>query len=169
MTNLITKLAFVGILSLGTLGTIHSFSGKEKVIENEVYTTNEYTNQEQSTSISLDNAKALALEKVNGTIIRTEQDNEDFEIYIQSENYIYEIEIDKINGRIDSIDQEIINEWISMEEAKQIALSQVSGTIIDVDFDDGFEYSIEILKGFAKYEVEIDARNGKVLKIEKDD
>lgn len=61
---------------------------------------------------------------------------------------------------------------INMEKAKQIALEQISGKIIQAktEVDDGitkFEIIVQAKDG--RYEVEIDKATGKVLEVEKEE
>ena len=60
---------------------------------------------------------------------------------------------------------------ISMEQAKQIALKQVQGaTVTDAEFDrTGNVYEIELRKGYVKYDIEVSASTGAVIKVEIDD
>lgn len=63
-------------------------------------------------------------------------------------------------------------EAISLEEAEDIALKEVDGEILKAgkDKDDGITYyDFTIVTDSEKYEVEVNAENGKVLKVEKDD
>lgn len=128
---------------------------------------------QKNKNITLDKAKELALKKVNGKIVSSRSDEEDYEIIIQKDNYMYELDVDKKTGRIDDMDREVIknrDNVISLEKAKEIALNKVNGTIQSVDYDqDDLEYSIEIMSNHVEYEVEIDGLSGKVLKVEKDD
>lgn len=61
---------------------------------------------------------------------------------------------------------------LTLEEAQEIALKEVSGKVLKAkeDKDDGVVYyDFIIVSDTEKYEVEIDANSGKVLKMEKDD
>lgn len=62
---------------------------------------------------------------------------------------------------------------ISEDEAKKLALQQVSGKVIHVDLDSEngkLKYEVIIMTDQKKvYEVEIDAGTGKVLKVEQED
>lgn len=63
-------------------------------------------------------------------------------------------------------------EAISLEEAEDIALKEVDGEVLKAkkDKDDGITYyDFTIVTDSEKYEVEVNAENGKVLKVEKDD
>ncbi|WML50833.1 PepSY domain-containing protein [Neobacillus sp. PS3-12] len=62
-------------------------------------------------------------------------------------------------------------EAITMEKAKQIALSKVKGKILSakVEKDDGMEkYEIIVQAKDGKYEIEIEKSSGKVLEVEKE-
>jgi len=125
-----------------------------------------------SKKISIEEAKRIALKKVNGTILDVETDDDEYCFKIKKENYLYEIEIDAISGKVIEFDKEyILSEFnISKEEAKRIALNKINGKIIDMELDeDDCKYNIEILKEGIEYEVEVDASSGKILSIEKDD
>lgn len=122
-------------------------------------------------NITLNQAKDLALKKVNGKIITTKTDSNEYEIIIQKDNYVYEIEVHKKTGKITDIDKEKVKytNVISNTKAKQIALSKVSGTVQSVEYDaDDCEYSVEIMKDGIEYEVTIHARTGRVQEVEKD-
>lgn len=61
---------------------------------------------------------------------------------------------------------------LSLEEAQEIALQEVSGNVVKAkaDRDDGIDYyDFTIITDNEKYEIEIDANSGKIIKIEKDD
>lgn len=64
------------------------------------------------------------------------------------------------------------SKYIGEAKAKSIALEKAPGaTVIKIEFDidDGKEvYEVEMVKGVYEYDVEIDARTGKILKFEKD-
>lgn len=61
---------------------------------------------------------------------------------------------------------------LTLEEAQEIALKEVAGKVLKAkeDKEDGVSYyDFTIITDTEKYEVEIDANSGKVLKMEKDD
>ncbi len=64
------------------------------------------------------------------------------------------------------------NSYIGVEKAKSIALSKAPGaTVVKVEFDkdDGVAvYEVDMVEGRYEYEVEINARTGKILKFEKE-
>ncbi|MEG0275915.1 MAG: PepSY domain-containing protein [Coprobacillus sp.] len=125
-------------------------------------------------AITEDKAKQLALGQVNGKIVDIKADDDDYNVYIEKDNYIYEIEIDRYRGTVDEIDKEkkptTTATVISKEKAKQIALSKVNGTVREIDYDDDdCQYDITIDKDMIEYEIKIDAKSGGVLEIKKDD
>lgn len=133
--------------------------------------------------ISKEEAKKIALEKVNGEIIKIkiddlyDDDGPEYEIKIKSEGSVYEIEIDAITGKIKEfereddgdVDKEELKGKISADKAKSIALERTGGgKIKEFELDDG-EYKIEIKENGKEYEIEIDAKTGKVKEFEVDD
>lgn len=61
---------------------------------------------------------------------------------------------------------------LTLEEAQEIALKEVSGKVLKAheDSDDGVSYyDFTIVTDNEKYEVEVDANSGKIIKMEKDD
>lgn len=61
---------------------------------------------------------------------------------------------------------------LTLEEAQEIALKEVSGKVLKAheDSDDGVSYyDFTIVTDSEKYEVEVDANSGKIIKMEKDD
>ncbi|NRD79212.1 PepSY domain-containing protein [Bacillus sp. BRMEA1] len=64
-----------------------------------------------------------------------------------------------------------VNHPISAKKAKEIALKKVNGEFISIKLenDDGGEhYEVKIKKSGTIYEVEVDAKSGKVLEVEKE-
>ncbi|MEG0013572.1 MAG: PepSY domain-containing protein [Cellulosilyticaceae bacterium] len=141
-----------------------------------------------NTMIDEERAKAVAIEQVpNGTIVEVSHDLNDlrpnYEFTIQEENYEYEIEVDAYTGVVTKIDQDFKifdgsttgnDKIISIDEvkAKEIALAQVpNGTVTKTSFD-GDEYipnyEIDIVADGYEYEFEVDARDGRILKMQKD-
>ena len=132
-----------------------------------------------------DKAKEIALEIVNGQIIKFElddfdDDNPEYEIDIISNGFKYEIELDAYTGKLVSYDKDKIDDdkldkltsettsRISIEEAQSIALEKTGGgTIVKFKLDDD-EYEVEIINGTTEYELEINAYTGKIIKFEKD-
>lgn len=152
---------------------VDKLTGKVDEIDREkVKSTVKQSTVQKSSYITLEKAKELALKEVNGKIMNSRSDEDDYEIIIEKDGYRYEVDVDKRTGRIDDFDKEMIKKSLTVinkEEAKKIALGKVNGTVRSIEYDhDDLEYSIEIVKDRVEYEVEISA-DGKVLKVEKDD
>lgn len=77
---------------------------------------------------------------------------------------------DSVSSASASVNVTVSENVISADRARIIALNRVSGDIIklslDADDDDRPEYDVEILSGNLKYEIEIDAVTGQILKVE---
>ena len=146
---------------------VNKYSGKIEDVDKEEKKV------QSASQISETKAKELALKKVNGTIISVENDEDDYTVTIEKGNYIYEVEVNKYSGKIEDVDKEIkktqSSSKITKEKAKEIALNQVNGKVISVEYDnDDHEYSVEVIMNNIEYEITIDAGNGKVLEVEKD-
>lgn len=50
----------------------------------------------QTTTMTVDEAQKIALQKVKGSIISSEQDDDDYEFDIRDGDYVYEVEVKKI-------------------------------------------------------------------------
>ena len=73
---------------------------------------------------------------------------------------------------IDSNSEQMYPENITLEKAKQIALNEINGTIIEIDgdYDDGeLYYEFKISTGRRVYEIEVHAGSGMITKMELDD
>lgn len=57
---------------------------------------------------------------------------------------------------------------ISQEQAIQIALAKVNGTVTSVELDDNYKYEIEVVLNYFEYDFDIDSSTGAILKLEKD-
>ncbi|MBO0601205.1 PepSY domain-containing protein [Sporosarcina sp. E16_3] len=143
--------------------------------------------------VTMDEAKAIAVKSVGGTVTGIELDREAsgdiYEVEVKSKGFEYDLDIDAKTGKIlrtdkddnddddfdndDSDDKVIVadGKFITEKAAVEIALKQAKGTVTEVklDEDDGrVVYEIEIQDGKYDYDFDIDAISGKVLKFEKD-
>lgn len=57
---------------------------------------------------------------------------------------------------------------ITQQQAIQIALGKVNGTVTKVELDDDNKYEIEIVKGQIEYDFEINEATGAIIKMEQD-
>ena len=66
------------------------------------------------------------------------------------------------------------NGFVSQAQAKKAALARVGGRVISVDFerddeDERAHYDIDIIKNHVEYNVKVDARSGRVIRVHQDD
>lgn len=124
------------------------------------------------------NVVSEALAILNGTVIYTDYDDDDYEIYIETssgavvEFYYEDDELEEMEGEKGPFDYDFaIDGYISFSEALNIALNQVDGTLVewDLDLDDDHYFDFYIDLNGKKYEVEIDAISGEVLEVDQDD
>ena len=150
---------------------------------------------EGKTMISREEAQRIALERVDGEIIKLElddshdDDDPEYDIEILADGVKYEMEIDAYTGEIKEFEaddydhnhddrsasssnqqpQKSSQGRISADQAKSIALELTGGgKITDFDLDDD-EYEIEIKIDGKEYDIEIDAYTGKVIDFEVED
>ncbi|MBM7700320.1 PepSY domain-containing protein [Kurthia huakuii] len=129
----------------------------------------------QTTTMTVDEAQKIALQKVKGSIISSEQDDDDYEFDIRDGDYVYEVEVKKNNGNATTVEKDYKpahDVTVSEEQAREIALKKVpDGEIVklELDDDDGqSRYDVEIVKHDYEHELEIDATTGKILEYERD-
>ncbi|MBD1383555.1 PepSY domain-containing protein [Metabacillus arenae] len=150
-----------------------------------------------SAEVTVEKAKEIALNKTNGgTISELETEKDDraakYEIEVHKDGKEFSLDILKENGEIvkfeeddrdnnddddrdeDDNEEQVqsSNVKVSSEEAVKIALKKVPGTVneVELDEDDGFYvYEIEIDSDKnEKADVDINAENGKVVKVDFD-
>ncbi len=129
----------------------------------------------QANDVTLEEAKEIALAEVGGEIISYEADDDEYTFEILSDDVLYDVEVSANTGKITDIEVETSNTantnntvTITREEAKEIALAEVSGTIDDIDLENGV-YEVDIDDGLDEYTVYIDATTGEVLRTVADD
>ena len=143
--------------------------------------------------VTMEEAKAIAVKSVGGTVTGIELDREAsgdvYEVEVKSKGFEYDLDIDAKTGKVlrtdkddnddddfdndDSDDKVIVadGKFITEKAAVKIAMKQAKGTVTEVKLDeeDGrVVYEIEIQDGKDDYDFDIDAISGKVLKFEKD-
>jgi uncharacterized membrane protein YkoI len=180
--NLKTKLIIGTLVVSGILGT-SACSGTNNQPK---------TAQTNKTSQTISEAKAteIALNTLKGGIVtsshvdKNEKANK-YEISILKEDKNYEVDVDSSSGEILEINQSVqgerkmndvesippdISPKISTEEARQIALNRVRGTITELDlenFNNRLVYDIEISTVYHREaKVIVDAMTGKILQFE---
>lgn len=143
-------------------------------------------------AISLDEAQKIALNAIDGKVIKAKKEHVDgidyYDFEIISDNQKYEIEVDADTGKIikNEKDTDYIpgsNEAsqnsdsqttaISSEDAQKIAMEKVgnNGYLVKCELDNDNnkqKYEIEIKNGNIEYEIDIDANTGEIIKYEED-
>jgi len=140
--------------------------------------------------LTMDEAKAIAVKSVGGTVTGIELDRElagdIYEVEVKSKGFEYDLDIDAKTGKVlrtdkddddfdndDSDDKVIVSDgkFITEKAAVQIAMKQAKGTVTNIELDEEngrVIYEIDIKDGKYDYDFDIDAISGKVLKFEKD-
>lgn len=135
-------------------------------------------------------AEAIALEEVPGTVVSTSIDDEDlnrtvYQVTIDTETARKEVTVNAETGEImeveidddyvpqsDSVEQTTHATLITVEQAEQVALEQVPGTVIKTELDDENDvpvYEVKIQTSSNVQDVTVDAVSGQVLYTEIDD
>ena len=140
--------------------------------------------------MTMEEAQKIALEEVDGEVIKSSEDRDDgrtyyeFEIVTDSEKY--DLEIDGESGDIvkkEKDDDYVANQnttnnqtnqtTITEDEAKKIATDRIGGSgefvRCELDNDDGvLKYEIEVIKDNTEYDIDVDATTGEITKYEED-
>ena len=140
--------------------------------------------------MTMEEAQKIALEEVDGEVIKSSKDRDDgrtyyeFEIVTDSEKY--DLEIDGESGDIakkEKDDDYVANQnttnnqtnqtTITEDEAKKIATDRIGGSgefvRCELDNDDGvLKYEIEVIKVNTEYDIDVGATTGDVTKYEED-
>ncbi len=136
-----------------------------------------------NTKVSLEQAKKIALNDAKGgTLVKAKLDRENgvlvYEVDIVKGNQKFEYDIDASTGKI--VKKEVknlninnnnnTNGKISLEQAKKIALDDAKGgTVVKakLDRENGvLVYEVDIVKGNQKFEYDINATTGRIVKKE---
>ncbi len=149
-----------------------------------VFASDSGTSSESSHSITMDQAKEIALAEVDGNITSAEleEDNNNsyYDIEIENEGIKYEFEIEATTGEITEFEkedkekhtQQSSDQVITEEEALAIASEKIpNATVHDIELEnnDGQKiYDIELVEGTTKYEFDIDAVTGEIVEYEKE-
>lgn len=148
------------------------------------------SNSSSGDVMTMEEAQKIALEEVDGEVIKSSKDRDDgrtyyeFEIVTDSEKY--DLEIDGESGDIvkkEKDDDYVANQnttnnqtnqtTITEDEAKKIATDRIGGSgefvRCELDNDDGvLKYEIEVIKDNTEYDIDVDATTGEITKYEED-
>lgn len=189
------KIIITGILAAGVLLGGTSLVGatmndsKSPNVKPEVKQTESIVKAEAKRILSVEEVKEIALKEQDGQIDDIELETDDgytyYEVEINNSNADYDIYIDAHTGNVlevevdshDDFDEENDktkekSTFISLEEAKQIAVSVFGGKVVELelDEDDGhYEYEVEVQTKHGEAEIVIDAVTGEILEKELDD
>ena len=185
MKNISKNLLLIGIGALLSFSVLSAFAmDSVPLLPKDVAgNSDQYLTQKAAMVIALEKAGS-GYEVVSIEFDIDDDDNVEFDIKMISDEYLIEAEIDAMNGRVlewevrarfnTSQNNQHSVPYISREQAIDIALSAVgSGFIVvsvefDHDDDDDVEYEVKLKSDTMKAEVEIDARSGKVLELDKE-
>ncbi|WP_397536915.1 PepSY domain-containing protein [Rummeliibacillus pycnus] len=147
------------------------------IVKREKGDSSQSLNNNGTTVIGIDKAKQIALSKVPGTVTSTsyDQNNGVYEISIMANGYEYDFDINAQTGEIIKQDQKSVegtsanndSTIITSQQASQIALTKAKGTVTKIDLVNGV-YDVEVKDGTYQYKIEIDAKTGDVLSVNKD-
>ena len=133
--------------------------------------------------ISKSKCKKLAKKEVSGgsitSLVKKRSDGIDiYKVKMKKGSKKYELEFHARTGKLLEYEWELTtkssnkNNYIGTAKAKEIALKKVGGghvIKVEFDMDDGVPvYEVEIIKGDYEYDVEILAKTGKILEVDKD-
>lgn len=146
-----------------------------EIIKQEKESTSQAFTSNGTGMIGIEKAKAIALSQLKGTISSANYDQDDgiYEITINANGYDHEFDINAQTGAILKQDKELAESTtgdspiISSQKASEIALSKANGTVTKIDLEDGV-YDVEVKDGTYDYEIEIDAKTGNVLSVDKE-
>lgn len=161
---------------------VHAFTGavKEIEVDDDDDDDDRGASTPQKSRITLEEARRIALGRINGTIVEEERDDDSYDFDIRYDGKKYEIEVHALTGAVKEVEVDDDDDdddrgestpqksKITLDEARQIALGRVNGTISDEDSDDD-SYDFEVHHQGKEYEIEINAYTGIITEFEVDD
>ncbi|MDR0124518.1 PepSY domain-containing protein [Bacillus zhangzhouensis] len=108
-------------------------------------------------------AEEAAVKKVNGTVIQKKEKSDRFIFTIQSKKELYQVAVDKQTFKVIEVEKKKTTSKekkltkITVEEAIQIAIKEVGGTVDDAD--------LETFSGMLVFEVELDLPDGREAEV----
>ena len=140
--------------------------------------------EEEALNIALKNTNTIR-EDITITSTNKDRDDNKYEFEFFDNNYEYDVEIDMTTGRVIKIEKDVrqgvniennSNNQITLEEAKDVVLNSLQLSISDVtftknklDLENGILiYELEFFTNDMEYEVDINAYNKEIIRIEKD-
>lgn len=188
------KMMVTGIVAAGLLIGGASIVGASMNDDDDVMVKEEVKSEEvvnvkgaktTENMLPIEKIKGIALSEYEGHIedIDLEHDNgyAYYEVDIENGEADYEIYIDAYTGEvltvgIDDDDREkqhqAIEDIMSADEAKKIAVDHVGGKVVEIELDEDdnhFEYEMELRTDLGEVELTIDAVTGEILEQELED
>ena len=158
-------------------GKIVEYSREYSPEKNTVNTNDKYIGKDKALETAL--AKA-GLVKSQITLEKVKLDTEDgikvYDVEFYAGNVEYDFEIDAVKGTVLKFEKDgnpdDFSKYIGEAKAKEIALAKAGLTAsqihdYEIELDDG-EYEIDFKYQNMEYEVDIDAKSGKILKFDKE-
>lgn len=132
---------------------------------------------EQAKQIALANARLAAAQvSFTGTALKMVDGNEIYALQFETDSYSYDYDIAAHDGSIiDTAKKAREGNFISADQARQLALADAGLTLADVSFsktkldrdDEKVIYELEFTSQANSYDYEIDASSGQILEVEK--
>ncbi|GGA67609.1 PepSY domain-containing protein [Ornithinibacillus halotolerans] len=181
--KLIIGVATVGLLLGGTtIAAANMNQDEQPIVKVEDNTNKSEVKVDKNELISASEAKEIALAEHDGFVDSVELEYEHgrayYEVEIETEfNDDVDIYIDANTGEVLAVDEDIKREKqsrkdvMSVEKAKEIAVNELGGKVVEVDLDkdDGrYEYELELRTENGEAEITIDAVTGEILELDID-
>ncbi|WP_042147276.1 PepSY domain-containing protein [Paucisalibacillus sp. EB02] len=180
----ITCIITVGLLLGGTTIAAASLNDNVNTTKKDPGNVKTEVVKEKEGLISPEEAIEIAQSEQDGYVESVELEREHGYVYyeVDFENPDHDVYIDASTGEVlrvewDDDDRDEYNNKqnlesiMSIEEAKEIAVAEVGGKVIEVDLDedDGrYEYELELRTDRGEAEITIDAESGEIIEMEID-
>ena len=189
--KLITGIATIGLLLGGTTIAAASLNDNVNTTKKDDASVKTEVVKEKEELISPEKAIEIALTEQDGYVESVELEREHGYVYyeVDIENPDLDVYVDATTGevlrvdwddkddrydsddRYDNNNKQKLENIISVEEAKNIAVSEIGGEVMEVelDEDDGrYEYELEIRTDRGEADITIDAESGEIVEIDID-
>ena len=190
---LVTGIVTAGILLGGTtiVGAAMN-ENSEVIVKDEAVKSDEVVQTKDAAAtkdfITVEKAKEIALSEQDGHIDSIDLEHDDgysyYEIEIENKDAEYDIYIEAYTGEVLHVEKDdhdddnnyenkkALENIISVEDAKKIAVEKVGGKVIEMELDEDdnrYEYELELITNDGEVDMTIDAVTGKILEQELDD
>ncbi|WP_026906744.1 PepSY domain-containing protein [Paucisalibacillus globulus] len=183
--KLITGILTVGLLLGGTTIAAANMNDNVNTTKNDGANAKTEVVKKKEGLISPEEAREIALSEHDGYVESIELEREhgyvyyevdienpDLDVYIDaSTGEVLHVDWDDDDDRFENNNNQNLENIMSVEEAKGIAVAEVGGKVIEIelDEDDGrYEYDLELRTDRGEAEITIDAVTGEVLELEID-